>query len=417
MSNHPKVEEAPGIVWRPRASGWEARWQCRSDIAAKGFSPKSMKLWAGTEPSAKDRAFISDNCRRLQDEMLLFGRGGLPTPANPFDGSLRSLINCYQTDLDSPYQKNRFHTRQGRDSLLRRIAARHGEEELRDIKARVLLAWHKEWSGDETKLATGAAIIGQLRALFSFGATLLEDPDCERLCGVMHKMRFKGSKARQVSITADHANALRAKARSWFGLYSIALGQALQFEGTLRQKDVIGEWVPLREPGVSAVFWKGQKWLRGIVWQEIDDHLVLKHVTSKKQKEVVIDLKLAPMVLEELALMAKTTPAMLTRDMLPATGPIITNEINAMPWSSNEYRRKWRKVADLVGIPKSIKNMDSRSGAISEGIMAGASLEMVRHAATHSDISQTADYDRNQAQATATVMKLRVENRNKPKTD
>ena len=60
--------------------------------------------------------------------------------------------------------------------------------------------------------------------------------------------------------------------------------------------------------------------------------------------------------------------------------------------------------------------MDSRSGAISEGITAGASLEMIRHAATHSDISQTADYDRTQAQSTATVMRLRVENRNKPKT-
>ena len=60
--------------------------------------------------------------------------------------------------------------------------------------------------------------------------------------------------------------------------------------------------------------------------------------------------------------------------------------------------------------------MDSRSGAISEAIQAGASLEMVRHAATHSDISQTADYDRDQAQATAKVMRLRMENRNKPKT-
>lgn len=45
--------------------------------------------------------------------------------------------------------------------------------------------------------------------------------------------------------------------------------------------------------------------------------------------------------------------------------------------------------------------------------MAGASLEMVRHAATHSDISQTADYDRNQAQATAEVMRLRVVSRTK----
>jgi hypothetical protein len=61
--------------------------------------------------------------------------------------------------------------------------------------------------------------------------------------------------------------------------------------------------------------------------------------------------------------------------------------------------------------------MDSRSGAISEAIQAGAPIEFVRHAATHSDISQTADYDRGQAEATAEVMKLRMAKRNRPKTE
>lgn len=413
----PKLaDEAPGLVWRARKNGWAATWQARSDLVKRGYLPKTVTLWNGAEPDETDRLHLATQCQQYQAEMLLWARGA-ELPANAFRGNLRSLVQCYRTDPDSPYQKNRYHVRQNRDSMLRRITNRHGEEKLSDIKARVLLAWHKKWSLDGKRLATGSSFIGQLRALFSFGATLLEDPECERLCSVMHKMRFPGTKARGVSVTAEQATAIRIKAREWFGWDSIALGQAFQFEGTLRQKDVIGEWVPIAEPGVSAVTWEDQKWLRGIVWQEVDQNLILKHVTSKKQKEVVIDLRLAPMVMEELALMAGVTPAMLTRDMLPATGPVITNEINALPWSANEYRRKWRKVADEVGIPKTIRNMDSRSGAISEGIMAGASLEMVRHAATHSDISQTADYDRNQAQATATVMRLRVENRNKPKTE
>lgn len=417
MNTLPKIEGAPGLILRKNATGWEARWRCRGDLVAKGFEPKSMKLWTGTEMTLIDVAYIVDNCRRLQDEMLLFSRGGMPTAVvTLFDGSLQSLINCYQTDPDSAYQKNRFYTRQNRASMLRRIAERHGDEELCDIKARVLLAWHKDWSDGGLKLATGSSFVGQLRSLFSFGATMLEDPQCERLCGAMHKMRFPGTKARQVSITAGHADAVRVMARERFGWASISLGQAFQFEGTLRQKDVIGEWIPIAEPGISDATWGNYKWLRGITWQEVDESLILKHVTSKKQKEVKIDLKLAPMVMEELALMLKTTPAALTRDMLPATGAIIKNEINNLPWSANEYRRKWRIVATAAGVPKEIKNMDSRSGAISEGIMAGASLEMVRHAATHSDISQTADYDRNQAEATATVMRLRVKNRNKPTT-
>lgn len=325
---------------------------------------------------------------------------------------LSALIHAYQTDPDSPYQTNRYHTRVWRDGKLRQIGERHGAEALTAIRGRTLKGWYKEWSHDGARLASGSAFIGQLRALFSFGATMLEDPECERLCGAMHLMRFKGTKAREVALTAEQANMIRAKAMEW-QWNSIALGQAFQFEGTLRQRDVIGCYEPLAEPGVSAVIWKGHKWLRGIVWQEIDTGLILKHITSKKQKEVVIDLRLAPMVMEELAGLAECEPHQLTRDMLPASGPIIINELNNRPWSANEYRRKWRKVARACHIPDNVKNMDSRSGAISEGIMAGASLEMVRHAATHSDISQTADYDRNQAQATAEVMRLRVVSRSK----
>lgn len=421
-------EEAPGLVWKPRANGWAATWQARTDIVAKGYTKKTVKIWTGSEPSPVDVAHIGSMCRHLQFEMLAWSRGiEVPAekPAN-FDGSLRSLINCYRTDKDSPYQNNRYHVRQSRDSMLRRIDKRHGIERISDIRWRTLLAWHKDWSMDGHRLATGSAFIGQLRALFSFGA-LLEDPDCERLCGVMHKMRFAGTKARGVSVTADHANVVRTAARDHFGWDSIALGQAFQFECTLRQKDVIGEWVPVSEPGMSAVIRNGEKWLRGIVWQEIDEQLILRHVTSKKQKMMQADLKLAPMVLEELTEMAGgealivvdevTKKVTVNRHLLPASGPVMICDTNGLPWTGNEYRRKWRKVARHCGIGDEVWNMDSRSGAISEAIAAGAPMEFVRHAATHSDMGQTADYDRGQAEATAKVMKLRMESRNKPKTE
>lgn len=433
MSDKPQPPKlghaAPGLVWRKRKDGWVATWQARTDIINRGYTPKSWPVWIGAEPSSAEALEISTRCQHLQFEMLAWSRGVAPPPApepEGFAGSLKYLVHCYRTDKDSPYQKNRYHVRLNRDSMLRRIVAKHGDLALSEIKARLLLAWHKEWSLDGQRLATGSAFIGQLRALFSFGATLLEDPDCERLCGVMHKMRFPGTKARGVSVTAEQANAVRIKARRQFGWGSIALAQAFQFEGTLRQKDVIGEFVPLSEPGISEIIVRGQKWLRGIVWQEIDDNLILRHVTSKKQKLAQVDLKLAPMVLEELQLMVGDEPLIvvdettkkvtINRSLLPASGPVISNEISATPWSGNEYRRKWRKIAKAAGIPDNVWNMDSRSGAISEAIQAGASLEMVRHAAVHSDVSQTADYDRSQAEATAKVMKLRMENRNKPKT-
>lgn len=424
----PKLgHEAPGLVWRPRQNGWAATWQARSDIVKRGYLPKTVPLWTGSEPSTIDAQQIATRCSTLQSEMLMFARGVEPISPNSFAGTLRTLINAYQTDKDSPYQNNRYHVRRSRDNLLRRISNKHGHEKLSDIKARVLLEWHRFWSADETKLATGSSVIGQLRALFSFGATLLEDPECERLCSVMHKMRFKGTKARSVSITADHANAIRPMARDNFGWPSMALAQAFQFECTLRQKDVIGEWVPIAEPGISDITRDGEKWLRGIRWEEIDDNLILRHVTSKKQKLMEADLKLAPMVLEELQDLIGADPLIVVdevtkkvtvnRHLLQTKGAVIISEITGWPWSANEYRRKWRKVATACSIPKNVFNMDSRSGAISEAIQAGAAIELVRHAATHSDISQTADYDRDQAQATAKVMRLRMESRNKPKTE
>jgi hypothetical protein len=81
-------------------------------------------------------------------------------------------------------------------------------------------------------------------------------------------------------------------------------GQAFQFECTLRQKDVIGEMGAAVRARRVGRHHPRQKWLRGIVWQEIDENLILRHVTSKKQKMTEVDLKLAPMVMEELQLMA-----------------------------------------------------------------------------------------------------------------
>lgn len=420
-------QHAPGLVWRWREKKqeWVATWLARTDIIKKGYEPRHIELWSGAELSETQATEIAMRCQHQQFDMLTWGKELPPPQPDHFTGSLASLVHCYKTDGDSPYQKNRYHVRQNRDSMLKRIVTRHGDVAVADIKARLLLAWHRDWTNNGQKLATGSAFIGQLRALFSFGATLLEDPECERLCGVMHKMRFPSTKPRSVSITAEDATAIRAKAHE-FGWDSLALGQAFQFDCTLRQKDVAGEWVPLKEPGISDVVRFGYKWLRGLRWEEIDDNLILRHITSKKQKLTTVDLKLAEMVLAELQVYCEGQPVVTVnettkkvtvhRHLLPASGPIILNEQTAYPWGGNEYRRKWRILANACGIDKAKFNMDSRSGAISEAIQAGAPIEFVRHAATHSDISQTADYDRGQAEATAEVMKLRMAKRNRPKT-
>jgi hypothetical protein len=145
--------------------------------------------------------------------------------------------------------------------------------------------------------------------------------------------------------------------------------------------------------------------------------MVLRHITSKKQKPIEVDLKRSPMVLEELAILVEMPVDQISRSLFPASGPIIINDVTGLPWSGNEYRRKWRLVANHVGVPKEVRNQDTRAGAITEATEAGANIEHVRHAATHTDIAQTQHYARGGAAKIATVQDKRLEHRKRFRTD
>lgn len=433
ISKPPQIDNAPGLTWRVRKYGWEARWRARADLVGAGFLPKNRRLWISTkeQPELTEAAILSiqDQCNSLQSEMLVWGRGGVPS-SMVFDGTVASLARCYQTDADSRYRKVRFKTRGYYDRLIARLIRDHGDEPLSTIKARQLLRWHEDWTAGG-KVSMAHSLMGMFRTLVGFGATFLEDAECERLSVAMHRMRFAMGKARTETLTADQVVAIRKEAHRQ-DLPSIALAQALQFELMLRQKDVIGEWVPIPEPGHSAITNGNEKWLRGVRWNEVDQNLILRHITSKRQKEIVVYLKLAPMVVEELNQsypgcviqreithpITKEVSILTTvnRDLLPSSSAIILCERTQMPWDDGDFRRRWRVIADACGIPKTVRNMDSRASGITEATDAGAELEHVRHAATHGDISMTQRYSRASTEKTAGVMVKRVAHRNKSGT-
>jgi hypothetical protein len=278
----PEIPGAPGLVWKRRVNGWAARWQARTDLIRRGWPIKSLPLWEGTEPTPQQVAYIQDQCRRLQSEMLVWGRGGI-TQLLPYDGTIRGLIAAYSTDQDSRYRKVRYHTRLNYDNMLKRIERDNGKKLLIEIRARDVLAWHRTWL--ESGIAMSHALITMLRNLLKFGATILECEECKRLRIALDEMRFENSRQREERITVEQANAVRAKANE-MGRPSIALAQAFQFDLMLRQRDVIGEWVPLNEPGMSDITVRNWKWLRGLRWSEIDGNLILRHTTSKKLKPI-----------------------------------------------------------------------------------------------------------------------------------
>src|SRR5207253_229666 len=147
-----------------------------------------------------------------------------------------------------------------------------------------------------------------------------------------------------------------------------------QFDCKLAQKDVIGEWVPLSEPGPSDVTDQsnGTKWVTGITWNEIDHDLILRHCTSSKNEKIEIDLRYAPMVIEELRHIAPdlivenetTKQIKINRHLLSASGPMIIAErerrkwLPKRPWLAHDFRRRWRQIADACDVPKGVKNTD-----------------------------------------------------------
>jgi hypothetical protein len=38
----PKITDAPGLVMKPRAKGWHARWQARTDLVKRGYQFKGI---------------------------------------------------------------------------------------------------------------------------------------------------------------------------------------------------------------------------------------------------------------------------------------------------------------------------------------------------------------------------------------
>jgi site-specific recombinase XerD len=95
---------------------------------------------------------------------------------------------------------------------------------------------------------------------------------------------------------------------------------------------------------------------------------------------------------------------------------MIEFEVTGRPYNANHFRVLWRQIADECGVPATVRNQDSRAGAISEATDAGVDLEHIRHAATHSDIATTQRYSRGSVEKTANVLRLRVEHRNKGRT-
>jgi integrase len=238
------------------------------------------------------------------------------------------------------------------------------------------------------------------RRLFAYGITA-EIPECARLAAILDASRFKQPGRRRIKLELAHVQAFVAEALKRNRM-SLALGTALQFETTLRQRDVIGEWEPIAPDAErSGIVLGGRRWVSGMTWADISAELTIVKETTKTGATVAHDLKLCPLVYSTLAL-------------VPAhqrIGPLIIDEKAGRPYAAHAYTREWRLIARAAGIPDHVWNMDARSGGISEGDEAGADLDMLRSAAGHTQASTTARYIRGTIGKSRKVAELRQAHR------
>jgi hypothetical protein len=267
--------------------------------------------------------------------------------------TISALAQQYRSSELSPYKKLRFKTREYYDALLKTLLEHCGYYKLGEFKAQHIQQFYDAYTeGGTRRTAMGHSLITMLRGLINFGVAGLADSECERLSVVLHNMKFSVERSSQVKPpTAKQASDIIGKAHE-MKMPSIALAQAIQFDCMFSQKDVIGEWVPLAEPGMTEVVHGGRKWLRGVRWEEIDANRVLRHEMSNGGNLVERPLRNASLVVQEFARIGE----------LPKRGPMILCEKTGRPWTAGDFRREWRKIARTCGIPDEVRNMGSREG-------------------------------------------------------
>ncbi|MBB4427102.1 hypothetical protein GGD66_005678 [Bradyrhizobium sp. CIR48] len=272
--------------------------------------------------------------------------------------TIAELIKAYRDDENSGHHKLSFSVRIDRERYLSRLEKDFGSRALSSISSQTVGMWYRRWT-DGRKFAVGNAFIGQLRAIVRHGFLSAEDEECYRVLMALDNISTRSVKPRGTQLTEEHANAVRAKARE-VGYFSVALAQAFQYELMLPQREVIGEWLPRSEArdGILSRF-DDKVWIGGLRWEQIDENWILTHkgATCKGR----IDLKQAPMVREELSHVVAFYRNEL-RGALPKSGPVIIYEASAQPWNDKRFREVWRKLANIVNVPREFKNRDSHGG-------------------------------------------------------
>jgi len=283
-----------------------------------------------------------------------------------------------------------------------------GQRRVDAVDARDLRRWHGEWSapleeGGKPRIAAARMAVIVLKNALIFAAGCRK-AGCPELLAILRDIKFPNPRPREEAPTAFEVIAAR-KAAHDIGHPAAALAYALQFEGAMRQWDVVGKWVPLSDKKPSLVIEGTSKWI-GPMWSQIDTNMILRYTPAKTQftsgAQVVLDLSTLPMVIEELA----KVPVEARR------GPLIVNPRTGLPYRNWYFCEVWRRVRNITGISKQVWNRDMRAAAVTEARQAAAPTDDVAKIAGHANKRTTSRvYDRDRLEAARRVAQARITHR------
>lgn len=409
--------DAPGLKQVPRKNeeGKVVRidlyWVVDEEVS--DYRPRTVRIHADLS-SPESAAFIERACKEQHSAMLAWQDGATDDKERlkpKYDGTVGSLADCYESDPDSALPTLKFKTQTGYRSWLKLLSQTVGQRLIKNLIAKDTRRWYRQLAkpkleGGRPRVRRAYGAIQAFKIILDYG---IESgiPACRQLRKDMEGIRFAKNPPRDVTMSFEQSKAIVVEAlrrgQSNTGLeevrrlcFGIALSQALQYECTLRQVDVIGYWEPVKDkystqPG--EIVYGGRIW-RGMTMDMInlEDDLVIRTTkTGQPVVHAIASCELVVRCLKAMPLWNRDGPVAIRRD--------------GLPWyDSGEYSAAWREIADAAGVPRTIQNRDNRASGITESGEAGATDDDISMGAGHATKATTRKvYKRSGHQASVRV--------------
>lgn len=229
-----------------------------------------------------------------------------------------------------------------------------------------------------------------LRILVGYGVQI-KAPGARDVREILSELRIESPRPRTQYPTESQMKAILRQA-DIAGNTAFALGLLCQWWLALRAVDVRGQWL-----GAG----KNARWADGLTWDMIDKELIwLRKTPSKTERSAdtgfEFDLRMVPEIRARLE-------AIPTDQRI---GPVI-KQANGQPFHQHRWTKLFRIYADQAGIPRDLRMMDTRAGAINHAKLAGASPADLQRHAGHANMEMTERYVRGHDDVRGKVIEMR----------